>query len=227
MLFLVCGSKQSKPLAVLNKVDPVYITQNASKLTPLTELDAYPLHSETQELIQQAILLTNEQGGGRLTTSFVLAAMVSWGEQDDAPPLLRLFYRQIFLPNPDAYIGVMAAYNSWFRHDVSQITDQLGHSGEVNSITPYFLAVLNRAQSIARIIARKNKTDPIISLNHLLVAMLSFDPGVGRVQPGAQYLITLFGLGLERTKAEILRYFRREQVEGVSQHLWYNFLNNL
>jgi hypothetical protein len=126
-----------------------------------------------------------------LTTSFLLFALVDSGAEPTGDDSLGASLRRRLLEaDADAYRGVKAAYCGWYR-------GAFGRGDAAASepaMTPYIAEVLILAEALAG----AGPVEP----QHLLGALLEYDPGAGAVQPGIQYILTMIEPGLEPVRRQ-------------------------
>jgi len=149
-------------------------------LAPSQVLHGYPLSPICEGLFARATALARERGCCRLTTSLLLFAMVEFGERDETPSVLRSVWRYTLGSQPEAYRGIQAAYYGWYEHSCDQ-PGRRSESGTRETITGYILSILQLAER------QGNPIQP----EHLLRALLDFDPGAEAVQPGIGYILSL------------------------------------
>lgn len=149
-------------------------------LTPSQALSGYCLSPTCEQLFARATALARERGCCRLTTSLLLFAMVEFGERDEAPSVLRSVWRYTLGSQPEAYRGIQAAYYGWYEHSCDQ-PGRWGGSGGRETLTDYVVAVLQLAKTLG------NPIHP----EHLLRALLDFNPGTEAVEPGISYILSL------------------------------------
>ena len=159
-------------------------------LVPLAELARFRLSGETLSLCQRALEAAREEGCPKLTTSFLLFALVDAGAEPAGDPLSRSLRQRLLGADADAYHGVRAAYCGWYRGACAP----RGPAPPEPSMTPYVPAALILAQRLAG--------SARVAPEHLLAALLDYTPGPGAVQPGIQYILSMIGPGLEPVRRE-------------------------
>lgn len=158
-------------------------------MVPVSELNRHRLGAETRQLCMQALDAARQEGCPRLTTSFLLFALVEAGGEPQRLPLGRALRQRLLKANADAYHGVKAAYCGWYR-------STCGRQGpaERPRMTPYIPRVLVLAEGLAG--------EAPVAPEHLLAALLDYDPGRDSVQPGIQYILAMIEPGLEAIRRE-------------------------
>lgn len=151
---------------------------------PLANGQVYRLSPSAQQVWQQAIQQAEQASGDRLTTSFILLAMVAQ-EQPTSQTLQRL-QRYIQDHAPAAYSGISQAYIYWYRGSGQTPKPQ---PVKIEAMTDYCLHTLELAQQLA-----SQEQQQAIHCRHLLPALLSYQPPAHRIKVGASYLLTSIGL---------------------------------
>jgi hypothetical protein len=154
-------------------------TSRLPALAPLSALDGYALDGETSAILARAGALAALSGGRRLTTSFILMALVE--RAADAAHPLHFLVPLLLEPDPCAYRGVMAAYAAWYAGD-----SRLAEGAASEMLSPYVSGVLDLAAQVARATSKRGLITPL----HILAALLRYRPeGGDGIEPGAQYIL--------------------------------------
>jgi len=191
-------------------------------LVPTITLHAHALTAETRRVFEHAEGLVAQSGCRRLTTSFVLFSLVELGALEAEGTLPRSLYRAVTQANPDAYHGIKAAYIGWYRGSCRNLGDE-GADGPTG-MTPYLPAVLERAERIALCCSGHGAR---ITPQHLLAALLSYDPGTGAVQPGAQYVLAMIDRGLTEALLDgLATHFHGAPQSPCTHAGWSEWLGN-
>ncbi|MDD3449701.1 MAG: hypothetical protein PHF72_11810 [Gammaproteobacteria bacterium] len=157
----------------------------AAALAPIDRLDDYDFDPAARAAIDHARGLVAGTGGGRLTTSFLLMAMVDLAESDPAHPL-RFLAEAVLHPEPWAYRGVTAAYAGWFRGSNRPAAGEQPRPAVADALAPYVPGTLELARRLAA-----GTGAGAIGPEHLLAALLGYRPDdESGIQPGAQYLLS-------------------------------------
>lgn len=160
-------------------------TRNKPRLqVPLTDGQAYCLSPSAQQVWQQAIHQAEQAYGDRLTTSFILLAMVA--QQQPTSQTLQRLQRYIQDHAQEAYSGISRAYIYWYRGSGKMPKPP---PVKLETMTDYCGHVLALAQQLAS--QEQQKT---IHCRHLLSALLGYQPPAQRIMVGASYLLTSIGL---------------------------------
>lgn len=150
-------------------------------LPSIDRLLDYDFDPAARAVIDRARGLVAEAGGGRLTTSFLLMAMVELAEADPEHPL-RFLAEAVLHPEPWAYRGVTAAYVGWFRGSNRPAAGEPPRHAVADALAPYVPGTLDLAARLAA---------GAIGPEHLLAALLVYRPAdESGIQPGAQYLLS-------------------------------------
>lgn len=159
-------------------------------LVPIDRLNDYDFDPAARAIIDRARGLVAESGGGRLTTSFLLMAMVERAEADPDHPL-RFLSEAVLHPEPWAYRGVTAAYVGWFRGSNRPAAGEPPRPAVADALAPYVPGTLELAARLAA-----DTGAGAIGPEHLLAALLVYRPAdESGIQPGAQYLLSQFDPG--------------------------------
>lgn len=159
-------------------------------LVPIDRLNDYDFDPAARAVVVRARGLVAEAGGGRLTTSFLLMAMVELADTDPDHPL-RFLSKALLSPEPWAYRGVTAAYVGWFRGSNRPAAGKHPRPAVADTLTPYVTGTLELAGRLAA-----DTGAGAIGPEHLLAALLGYRPGdESGIQPGAQYLLSQFEPG--------------------------------
>jgi hypothetical protein len=156
-------------------------------LQPFESIYIHRLTPAADEVIQRAALLADEVGGDRVTSSLLLFAMVELGAGSPRDDALRFLHDYTLGSDPDAYRGVKAAYLAWYRRSCLIYPAAPGTPPHRPMLTPYLPAILRLAADFASAQGSAGEVD----IDHLLAALLTFDPGLEQVQPGIQYILCM------------------------------------
>lgn len=155
-------------------------------LPSIDRLHDYDFDPAARAVVDRARGLVTEAGGGRLTTSFLLMAMVEVADADPNHPL-RFLAEAVLRPEPWAYRGVTAAYVGWFRGSNRPAAGEPARPAVADALAPYVPGTLELAARLAA---------GTIGPEHLLAALLVYRPAdESGIQPGAQYLLSQCGPG--------------------------------
>lgn len=154
-------------------------------LAPIDRLNDYDFDPAARAVVDRARGLVAEAGGGRLTTSFLLMAMVELADADPDHPL-RFLAEAVLRPKPWAYRGVTAAYAGWFRGSNRPAAGEPPRPAVADTLAPYVPGTLELAARLAA-----DTGAGAIGPEHLLAALLVYRPAdESGIQPGAQYLLS-------------------------------------
>jgi len=186
-------------------------TLRKESLCSVRLLEAYPLSPFCRDIFSLASERLKRVGNGRLTTSFLLLAMLELNPAARRTGPLRVLYEATERTDAEELRRVREAYISWYQRSCMRSSGGQRDNVEADSMTPYVPRVLNLALCRARAEAQD-----LIGVGHLLGALLTFDPGCGAVQPGIQCILSLLRARFEPAHSRVSAPYARRR---AARHL--------